>query len=746
MPQRRDDAGGDTPDGERRTARRTPRAPEVPPLQPRRPGAGGTGRGGISQARAYTPRGRTVREAAEAAGTGERPSRPALRLVAGGADIAAGDSVGARAGTSAKPGTSGTPAKPGTTARPGTRAKPVKPSTSAKPGMSQRTGIKTRDGGRSRPKARPNKAADRRKRALLGRFEANRRLRVGTVIMLLIFVTLGGRLVQLQLSDGKAYAAAGLKDRLTTTVLPAIRGSILDRNGAVLAVSEQARYIYADPTKVVNPETTATKLRDLLAIPVEQLLPLLEQKTQSDGRPNEFVYLARSLAIPTANAVMALNLPGIGMGNDQKRVAPGHDLAANVLGFVGTDQNGLAGLEYKDNSLLAGKAGSETYEIGDGNLITQLPGGYDQVTPARPGTSLQLTLDRDLQYQVQQDLYTHMTAARADFAAAVVMKVSTGEVLAQASYPSYDADNYQDYPDTAYKDAATQVTVDPGSSAKIITLGAALNTGVLAPDSTVRIGPSIYKGGVRYHDDTEFPTGTKITIPGILAYSSNVGTITVASKLTPDTIYRYQKLFGLGQASGEGVQNEAPGDLLPPSKWTSTSYGSIPIGEGLAATPLQMTAAYCAIANNGTYIQPHIVKATVAASGKVVPAAAPATHQVMAPQTAATLRTALEAVTSAQGATARRAAVKGYVIAGKTGTGQQVGPNGKYLPGYAISFIGMAPADHPQYVIGVFAHVPGGSGGLYAAPTFRDMMTYTLQHFQVPPSGNKPPKFVLTVK
>jgi cell division protein FtsI (penicillin-binding protein 3) len=159
-----------------------------------------------------------------------------------------------------------------------------------------------------------------------------------------------------------------------------------------------------------------------------------------------------------------------------------------------------------------------------------------------------------------------------------------------------------------------------------------------------------------------------------------------------------------------------------------------------------MTAAYCAIANNGTYVQPHIVKGTVTADGRTVPAPTPASHQVLTPQVASTLRTALEAVTTAKGATATRAAVKGYVIAGKTGTGQQVGPNGKYLPGYAISFIGMAPADNPQYVIGVFAHVPVGSGGLNAAPAFRDMMTFTLQHYQVAPSGVKAPKFRLTVK
>jgi cell division protein FtsI (penicillin-binding protein 3) len=578
----------------------------------------------------------------------------------------------------------------------------------------------------------------------LARFRPNRRLRLGTVLVLLVFATLGGRLVQLQLTDGRAFAAAGLHDRLRTTVLPAARGSILDRDGNVLAESIEARYIYADPSRVVNPTVTATKLRDLLAIPVDQLMPKLTDKLQPNGTKNEFVYLARGLDIPTANAVMALDLPGIGEGLDQRRENPGHDLAANLIGFVGTDQTGLAGLEYADNDLLAGRNGVETYEIGNGNLITKLPGGYDQITPARPGSSLELTIDRDLQYEVQQALYARMTAANADFGAAVVMKVSTGEVLAQASYPSYDAAAYADYPQSSYRDAATETTVDPGSSAKIVTIGAALNTGAIQPDHTVTLpGGRITIGGTTYRDDTPFPKGTRITLPGILAYSSNLGTIDIASHLSSTTIYQYQHLFGLGTPTGEGVQNEASGDLLPPSQWTATSWGSIPIGEGLSATPLQMTAAYCAIANNGTWIQPHIVKATIASNGKVTPAPAPSTHAVLTPAVAAELRTDLEAVTTAQGATATRAAVKGYVIAGKTGTGRQY-LNGAYLPGYAISFIGMAPADHPEYVIGVFAHVPDGSGGLYAAPAFRDMMSFTLQHYRVPATGDKVPTFQLT--
>ncbi len=562
--------------------------------------------------------------------------------------------------------------------------------------------------------------------------------------MLLVFVTLGGRLVQLQLTDSRAYAAAGLADRLTTTVLPASRGSIVDRNGNVLAESIEARYVFADPSKVVNPQATAVKLRDLLAVPVAQLLPKLKPHAAPNGQPSEFEYLARGVNVPTGDAVEALNLPGIGVRLDERREDPGHDLASNLVGFVGTDMNGLGGLESAYNNVLAGKDGSDTYETGDGDLSTQLPGGYDEVKPAHPGSSLELTIDRDLQYEVQHMLYAHMTASHADWGSAVVMDPHTGEVLAQATFPGFDADAWQNYPAADRLDAASHTIVDPGSVAKLITMSGALSEGVITPDTTVTIGPTITKGGVQFHDDEPQAPGTKITIPGILAMSSNVGTITVAGKLGAANLYKYQKLLGFGQSTNEGLPGEADGLLRPPSQWSGSSYGSIPIGMGISVTPLQMTAAYAAIANDGVWIQPHLVKATVAANGAVTPAKAPATHEAVTPVVAGQLRTLFEAVTDPNipHATGKNAAVTGYLVSGKTGTS-----NSPYATGTVVSFVGMAPADNPKYVIGVFAHVnDAGSGGGVAGPTFHDMMTFTLQHYAVPPTGAKEPTFRVTVK
>ncbi|HEY7174301.1 MAG TPA: penicillin-binding protein 2, partial [Micromonosporaceae bacterium] len=576
-------------------------------------------------------------------------------------------------------------------------------------------------------------------------YRAARRLRLATVIALVAFTILGGRIVLLQLTDGRAYAAAGLKDRLATTVLEARRGSILDRDGNVLAQSVDARYVFADPTRVVDPASTAAKLRDLLGVPVSELLPKLSQKTRPDGSPDEFEYLARGLDPTTAQSVQALNLPGIGIAYDQRRDEPGHDLAANLIGFTGNDSAGLAGLEEEFDKQLRGVNGSHTYEVGDGSLSTELPGGYDESTPARPGSTIELTVDRDLQYEVQQMLYDHMSAAHADFGAAVVMDPHTGEVLAQASYPTYDAASWSDYPAGDRIDAATQVTVDPGSVAKLFTIAGALNENVITPNTILTIGPTISRGGVTYHDTHPFPKGTKLTIPGLLAFSSNVGTITVANQLGAADLYKYQRLFGLGQSTNEGLPGESPGLIQPPSRWSGSSYGSIPIGLGISVTPLQMTAAYAAIANNGVWVQPHLVKAVVAPNGKVTPAAPPATREVVTPQTAAEMRTLLQAVTTIHRATGVPAAITGYQVAGKTGTGLQVS-NGKYESGNVVSFVGMAPANNPRYVIGIFAHVHGGSSTSVPAPTFHDMMTFTLQHFGVPPDGEKPPVFQATVK
>ncbi|NJC83569.1 penicillin-binding protein 2 [Planosporangium mesophilum] len=574
--------------------------------------------------------------------------------------------------------------------------------------------------------------------------ETGRRLRLAGVLILGVFVVISGRLVELQLIDAKAYAARGLVNRIHEVDLPAPRGTIYDRNQQILAHSVEARFVYADPGMIDDPEGTARHLAPLLGKPVSELLPKVTKHTFKDGTPVQFEYLARGVSMAVGDKVDSLNLAGIRVKPDERRDVPGHDLAANVLGFTGYGLKGQAGLEQSYDDVLRGEPGKRVFEVGGGDVGAEIPGGYHVETPARPGSSIQLTIDSDLQYRVQSVLGQQGKKVHADFASAVVMDVKTGEVLAQASYPGYDAAEPLKASSKQRMDANTDLVVDPGSVSKAITLGAALQEGVVKPDSTVPIGPTIRKADTTYSDTHPLPEGTKITLPGILAYSSNVGTIKIADQLGAQKLYEYQQKFGLGKATGEGVPGEASGLIQPPKNWSGSSYGSIPIGMGISATPLQMAAVYAAIANGGEWVQPHLVKAEISADGKVTPAPAARRQRVLSPQNAAALSQMLEAVVTVDGATGRKAAVPGYRVAGKTGTGKFVGPDGKYVAGEVASFIGFAPADAPRYVISVFAHTPKGEGGDVSAPAFADMMAFALGRNRVPPTGSAPPTFAIT--
>jgi cell division protein FtsI (penicillin-binding protein 3) len=454
-----------------------------------------------------------------------------------------------------------------------------------------------------------------------------------------------------------------------------------------------------------------------------------------------FEYLARGVSISTGAAVSALNLAGIGVRRDERRNVPGHDLAANLIGFTGRDLTGLGGLEASYDEVLRGIDGRRTFEIGqpDGkvNLDHEIPGGFHQENSSRPGSSMQLTIDRDLQFEIQRILAT-LRQVRATFGAAVVLDVNSGEVLAQASYPIYNAADPLKYRPTDRGDVATAVTVEPGSVHKAIVMAACLQEGVVTRRSTLLVPPSITKGDMRFTDAHFHSTPVRMTMPGILAMSSNVGAITLADRLGARKLYEYQRGFGLGEQTREGLPGESAGLVQPPANWSGSSYGSIPIGHGVSVTPLQMAAVYAAIANGGVWVRPHLVKAVITPDGTVREAEPAPTRRVISAENAADLRTMLEAVVTVPNATGGSAAIDDYRVAGKTGTGSLIRA-GQRVPGDVASFVGMAPADAPRYVIAVFAHTPGGGGGAVAGPVFAEMMEFTLRHYRVAPTGTKPP-------
>ncbi|MET8527040.1 penicillin-binding protein 2 [Micromonospora sp. NPDC005172] len=697
----------------------------------------GQGIGGISGARAYTPRGRTVREErgtpARGANTEQRrtprgstrsgdPFRPALQVLDGGR--AAARSGRRDAPAAGRGGVVRTVAPRGPA---GDEPPPRRRTTPRAPRRTDRPAARRP----SRKPPRPPKLADPRLR-----------LRLGTVLTLALFVVIGVRLVFLQTVDAPAYAGGGVAARTRTVELPAPRGAIYDFRGEPLAHSVEARYVFADPTLIKDPAATAKALSPLLGIPASKLAELMKPRKLENGNASRFEYLVRGVEIPTAKQVLALDLAGIGVHRDERREVPGDDLAANLIGFTSQDMDGLEGLEARYDDLLSGQDGRRVYEAGLGDLAAPIPGGYSKTTPAKPGSSLTLTIDRDLQFRTQKILSAGMAGQKGATAAAVIIDVATGEVRAQASDPTYNAAKPGDSDPVAREDAATSFVVDPGSVHKAITYGAALQEGVITPDTTLPIANSI-KMGDTWFSDTHPANGRKMSVPGMLAFSSNVGAITVADKLGKERLIDYQKRFGLGQPTREGLPGEASGRLLPADEWSGSSYGSVPIGHSVDATPLQMAAAYAAIANDGTYVQPHLVKETIGPDGKHTPAPAPVTRSVLSPQNAAALRTMLEAVTTVEGATGTTAAVPGYRVAGKTGTGWRL-VDGKKQPGEVSSFIGMAPAEKPRYVIAVFVYAPGGGGAAIANPAFRNMMQFTLRHYRVPPSPTgSAPKFVV---
>ncbi len=568
-----------------------------------------------------------------------------------------------------------------------------------------------------------------------------RRLRLSTVVLVSLFVIIAGRLVQIQLTEADVYAANAMEQRSVEIPLPAPRGSILDRTGAILAHSVEARYVYADPSLVEDPEAVAAQLSPLLGIQRSVLAEQMRPRTFDNGEPVRFVYLARGVPIEIGDRVVELDIPGIGVRRDERREVPGHGLASNVIGFTGTDNGedivGRTGLEARYDAVLQGVDGVRIQE--QGRSGEAIPNGYQRTTPARPGSSLQLTLDRDLQYAVQNALDAQMRQMGAYFGAAVVLEARTGEILALASWPTYDAANPRNVTPEQLMDYATGAVVEPGSVHKAIVIAAALEEGIITPESTPVVPPSIERGGEVYTDTHPHDT-RPMTIAGILAHSSNVGTIQIADELGAQRLYEYQRAFGLGTSTSCGLPGEASGIVQPPENWSGSSYGSIPLGLGVAVTPLQMTAAYAAIANDGVWVQPHLVQGIINADGEFQPAEEPERRRVISEQTAAQMRQLLEAPVVAEGGTAHSAQIEGYRVAGKTGTGMRV-VDGEYAPGDIASFVGMAPADDPRFVVGVFAHVPSGGGGGVAGPVFADVMRFALQRYAVPPTGTTSPHF-----
>jgi cell division protein FtsI (penicillin-binding protein 3) len=542
------------------------------------------------------------------------------------------------------------------------------------------------------------------------------------LVTVLAFAAIGVRLFDLQTRDRSHLESLGLGQRVRTVEIPAERGQIFDRNGTVLAVSVPQTTIVADPRVIKDPLVYAAKLAPIVHVDQAELEARLANSKSA------FAYVARKVDDATAQQVRDLGLVGISFQSESKRFYPNGTIAAPVVGFTGTDNTGLEGMEYHFDKLLTGTPGSAQVERDpQGNDI---PGGERQIDAAKRGQDLVLTIDSSLQWNTEQALLQGVTSMNARGGTAIIVDVQTGDVLAMATVDGAT--------DTAPAQAASATdknrpitdVYEPGSTNKVITMAGAIQEGLVRPDTVFdNVWQTINVGGTDYEDVEEHPS--TMTVADILAQSSNVGTIRIAHELGKDRLANYLRAFGFGQATGLGLPGEASGVTFDATKYTDTSMGSIPIGYGIAVTAMQMLDVYSTIANHGMARPPRLVAATIDADGTRhdEPLAAP--HQVVSAATADAVNGMLQKVV-AEG-TGRNAQITGYPVAGKTGTARKA----PYDTGeYNASFAGFAPAGDPRLAAIVVMDAPQGSiyGADAAAPVFQQIMRFALTYERVPTS------------
>ena len=548
---------------------------------------------------------------------------------------------------------------------------------------------------------------------------------LGTMASCLALVA--GRLVWVQGVDSSHYTALATTQRERTITLPATRGEILDRNGNVLAMSVDAKTIIADPRQISDPQSEATQLANLLGVPPADL-----GNDLSNG--SGFSYVARQIDPSTARKIMALNLPGITDVDDPKREYPDGQLAAQLLGFVGADNSGLSGLESVDNKALAGKAGQE--EIQADPAGQEIVSAGSQETPPVQGANLELTLDQGIQFESESVLASAVQAYHASGGSIVVMQPSTGDVLALANYPTFDPNNFATATADDMTDRAVSDVYEPGSTNKVITASAALESGAVSTQTVISVPDTLKVAGSTFHD-AEFHPTLDLTLPQILEQSSNVGTIKVALQVGSSTLDKYLLKFGYGTPTGIGLPGESAGLLPALRSWSGTTLPTAAIGQGVAITVMQMAAVYATIANGGVWEQPKIVAGEANAAGKMVPPPSAPPHRVIQPQTAKTITQMLLQVIDGSTGTGGEAAIPGYLVAGKTGTAEKPVAGG--YSGYVASFMGFAPAQDPQLVVGVVLDQPTPIWGAdTAAPTFKTVMQYALQRLGIGPGPASP--------
>jgi cell division protein FtsI (penicillin-binding protein 3) len=548
----------------------------------------------------------------------------------------------------------------------------------------------------------------------------NRRIRLLFVVLALAFAGTLARAVWLQGVRAESLSRLAATQQREVVVTPGRRGTLYDRNGLPLALGEQATTVYADPTQIRDARSVARAAERTLGVDAESIYPQLTDRSRS------FVYLQRKADPAKALKLQRRGLPGIGFYPEERRRYPLGSVGAQVLGFAGQDNTGLAGLELSLDATLRGRPGKETV-IRDplGRVVDVL-----SETAERPGRDVFLTLDHQIQANAEDVLRRTVRQWGAKAASAIVLDPRTGDVLAMATAPGFDANRFPAASADLQRNRTVSDTYEPGSTFKLIPVAGALSEGLVSPSTSFLLPPSIQVADRVIHEHDERPT-TRMTVAQIVSQSSNVGAITLAEHLGSERLASWIDRFGFGRTTGVDFPGESAGIVLPLRKWSGSTIGNLPIGHGIAVTPAQMASAYAAVANGGVSVQPHLVDHIAGEARRSA-----ARRRVVSPSVASQLATMLTDVVDE--GTGVEAAIPGYRVAGKTGTAAKPLPDGSgySTSRYVASFVGFVPATHPRLVILVTVDEPSTIwGGVVAAPAFHEIARFDLQYLEVAPDA-----------
>ena len=582
----------------------------------------------------------------------------------------------------------------------------------------------------------------------MGNFNlAHSRIRALVLFMALIIFLFGVRLIQIQAIQASDYRSKAFNEMEKVSTLQAPRGDITDIHGVAFARSVAAISIVVDQTQILNPAKVAKLAAPILGLPEADVeIALTGTKKWSmvsrNAKPDTWLKLTEAIASYNAKfePVSSERIIGFYPERSYVREYPSGELIASLVGFVNHEGIGATGLESSMNSKISGVNGKYSYANG---FKAEIPGSQSEIIPAQVGTSVRLTVDRDIQWVASKAIAKAVKSSNALSGTVIVMDPKTGYILAHATAPTFDPNNTKKVSLVAMRNPSVQDIYEPGSTGKIMTLAAAIEEKKITPDSVLTVPYKLKRADKVFSDHEPHPT-QRLTASGILAVSSNTGSILIGEMISNQSLYDYLTKFGVGVKTGAGLPGESRGKLLEVSQWSGTTGPTVAFGQGYSLNTMQATSIFATIANDGVRVPPTVIAGTSDSSGNYTPTEKQKAVRVVSATTAKQMRMMMETVVSAHG-TAPSAAIDGYRVAGKTGTAQRIDDTCGCYRGYTASFIGFAPADKPAYVINVTIQDPKGMhwGGALGGPVFREVMSFVLQSQGVAPSQTEIKKVAL---